>query len=160
MHNLVCFLILANWLAYSGGFEFCIQDDNPLRCGIPPLTDEQIRNIDVGRRDAIRQLLIQREGMPLALEDPSIPDELLEPLVILTPNQRAAFDRKYGNSSSSDVGTAQRKKRGDSVEACPPSGSQTVFFVLTATDDVCQIQVRVWSVSLSLLFPLVSKFCP
>lgn len=138
-YSVWCF-ILASWLAFSGGFEFCIQDDNPIRCGIPPLTDEQIRNIDVDRLEDIRSLLIQRNGTPLALEDNSIDPRLMEPLVELTPNQRAALDRKYGTSSSSDVGTAQRKKRGDSVEACPPSGSQTVFFVLTATDDVCQIQ--------------------
>ncbi|KAJ8025692.1 hypothetical protein HOLleu_33314 [Holothuria leucospilota] len=145
MDYLVWFFILANWLACSRGFESCIQDDNPLRCGIPPLTDEQIQNIDEGRLKAIQYLLIEREGRPLALEDTSIPPEMLEPLVNLTSNQRAAFDRKYGNSSSLDVGTARRKKRGTSGEACPKSGSQTVVFALMAGNQVCQIEARVFT---------------
>lgn len=95
--NIIFFAItLVSPISLDAG-NVCTDGTRFTQCGAPPLTAEQIANIDTDRVNQLRNTMMNLPGGrgPLVENHPGIPTNLLQPIVNFTDEQLAVYESKY-----------------------------------------------------------------
>ncbi|XP_071848124.1 uncharacterized protein [Apostichopus japonicus] len=138
--NIIFFAItLVSPISLDAG-NVCTDGTRFTQCGAPPLTAEQIANIDTDRVNQLRNTMMNLPGGrgPLVENHPGIPTNLLQPIVNFTDEQLAVYESKYPPRNCEGRTCLARKKRSTGSAICNGNGFQTVLFALTTSGGVLQ----------------------
>ncbi|XP_071845837.1 uncharacterized protein [Apostichopus japonicus] len=95
--NIIFFAItLVSPISLDAG-NVCTDGTGFTQCGAPPLTAEQIANIDTDRVNELRNTMMNLPNGrgPLVENHPDISPNLLQPIVNFTDEQLAVYESKY-----------------------------------------------------------------
>ncbi|XP_071845836.1 uncharacterized protein [Apostichopus japonicus] len=158
--NIIFFAItLVSPISLDAG-NVCTDGTGFTQCGAPPLTAEQIANIDTDRVNELRNTMMNLPNGrgPLVENHPDISPNLLQPIVNFTDEQLAVYESKYPRRNCEGATCLARKKRSAGSAVCNGNGFQTVLFALTISGGVVEFR----SVDLYLTLgctPTISGVC-
>ncbi|XP_071845838.1 uncharacterized protein [Apostichopus japonicus] len=141
--NIIFFAItLVSPISLDAG-NVCTDGTGFTQCGAPPLTAEQIANIDTDRVNQLRNTMMNLPNgtAPLIQNHPGISPNLLQPIVNFTDEQLALYESKYPRRNcEADLTCPTRKKRNTGSAICSGNGFQPVVFGLSINDDVVEFR--------------------